>query len=50
MGYTQEEMAKKLGVIQQYISKLEAGRENLSVDTLKRIADVLGKRLTIQLN
>ena len=50
LGYTQEEMAKKLGVIQQYISKLENGRENLSVDTLKRIADVFNKKLIIQLN
>ena len=48
MGYTQEEMAEKLGVIQQYVSKLEAGSENLTIDTLKRIAQVLGKKLTIQ--
>jgi len=50
MGYTQEEMAKKLGVIQQFISKLEAGTENVTIDTLKKIANVFGKRLTIQLN
>lgn len=50
MGYTQNEMAKKLGVIQQYISKLEAGRENLTIDTLKHVADILGKKLTIQLS
>ncbi len=50
LGYTQKEMAKRLGVIQQFISKLESGRENLTVDTLKRIAEVLGKQLTIQLN
>jgi len=48
MGYTQEEMAEKLGVIQQYVSKLEAGSENLTIDTLKRIAQVLGKKLAIQ--
>ena len=48
MGYTQEEMAEKLGVIQQYVSKLEAGSENLTIDTLKRIAEVLDKKLTIQ--
>ena len=50
MGYTQTEMAKKLGVIQQYISKLEAGRENLTVDTLKHIADVFEKKLIVQLD
>lgn len=49
-GYTQKDIAKKLGVIQQYISKIENGRENVSVDTLRRIADALGKRLVIRLS
>jgi len=49
LGYTQAEMAKKLGVIQQFISQLETGRENLTIDTLERIADVYGKKLTIRL-
>ena len=49
-GYSQAELAEKLDVIQQYVSKLEAGSENLTIDTLKRIADVLGKKLTIKLN
>lgn len=50
LGYTQKEMAKRLGVIQQFVSKLETGRENLTVDTLKRIADVFEKKLVIQLD
>ena len=50
MGYSQKELAKRLGVIQQYVSKLEAGRENLTLDTLKKIAEVFGKRLIVQLN
>lgn len=49
VGYTQNEMAKKLGVIQQYISKIETGHENVSIDTLRRIADVLGKHVVITL-
>jgi len=49
LGYTQKDIAKKLGVIQQYISKIESGRENVSIDTLKRIADALGKRLIVRL-
>ena len=49
LGYTQKDMAIKLGVIQQYISKIETGHENVSVDTLTRIADVLGKSLVIKL-
>lgn len=48
-GYTQRDMAKKLGVIQQYVSKLETGRENITIDTLERIADVLDKNLVIRL-
>ena len=48
-GYTQEDIAKKLGTVQQYISKIENGHENLSVDTLARIADVLNKGLVIKL-
>lgn len=47
LGYTQKEMAEKLGVIQQYVSKIESGRENVTVDTLKRIADILDRRLVI---
>ncbi len=49
LGYTQKEIAKKLGVNQQYISKIENGRENVSVDTLRKIANALGKRLIIRL-
>jgi len=48
-GYTQGDLAKKLGTVQQYISKIENGYENLTVDTLTRIADVLGKGLVIKL-
>ena len=47
LGYTQKEIAKKLGVIQQYISRIENGRENVSVDTLKRIADAFNKKLVV---
>lgn len=49
LGYTQRDLAKKLGVIQQYISRIETGMENVSIDTLKKIADVLGRNLTIKL-
>lgn len=49
LGYTQSDLAKKLGVIQQYISKIETGRENVSIDTLKKIADVFDCNLIIKL-
>lgn len=50
MGYTQAEMAKRLNVIQQYVSRLETGHENLTIDTLKRIANIFNKQLSIRLN
>lgn len=49
-GYTQKDLAEKLGVIQQYVSKVESGSENVTIDTLKRIADILDKRLVIKLS
>lgn len=50
LGYTQKDLADKLGVIQQYVSRVESGRENVSIDNLKRIADILDKRLIIKLS
>jgi ribosome-binding protein aMBF1 (putative translation factor) len=49
-GHTQKDLAEKLGVIQQYISKLESGSENITIDSLKRIAEILGKRLIVKLS
>ncbi len=48
-GYRQKDLAARLGVIQQYISRLESGRENFSVDVLNRIAQALGKELQVKL-
>ena len=44
----QRDMARKMGVIQQYVSKLETGRENYSVQTLQQIARALNKKLIIK--
>ena len=49
LGYTQKDVAKKLGVIQQYVSQLESGCENVSLSTLKRIADAFDRRLVVRL-
>lgn len=49
LGYTQKALAKKLGVMQQYISKIESGVENVSIDTLKKIANALHSNLIINL-
>lgn len=50
LGLSQEELAKRLGVIQQFVSKMETGRENLTVDSLKRVADIFGKKLNIRIS
>lgn len=47
-GLTQKEVAQKLGVIQQYISSIESGKDNFSIDTLINIAKALDKRITIE--
>jgi len=45
---TQAELAKKLHVSQQYVSRLETGLEkNLTIDTLVRIAATLGRDVRI---
>jgi transcriptional regulator with XRE-family HTH domain len=39
---TQEKLAEKAELAPSYISDVERGRENISVDTLHRIAKALG--------
>ncbi len=48
IGYTQKEMARRLGVIQQHISRMESGRENMTVETLCKFAKALDKNLVIR--
>ncbi|MBU4305952.1 MAG: helix-turn-helix domain-containing protein [Candidatus Omnitrophica bacterium] len=44
----QVELAKKLGVSQQFISQIETGQErNLTLDTLVRLATTLGRGVKI---
>jgi len=43
----QKQFAQKMGVIQQYVSNLETGRENMTIDTLRKIAGVLHKKVVI---
>jgi transcriptional regulator with XRE-family HTH domain len=41
-GLTQEQLAEKCGLSQQYLSKLEQGRRNPTIVTLYEIATALG--------
>ncbi len=49
LGLNQEQFARKMGVIQQYVSSLETGRENITLDTLRKVAGVLQKKVVVRL-
>jgi len=42
LNVSQEEFAKKIGLDRTYMSKIEAGKQNLTLDTLNKICDGLG--------
>lgn len=48
LDMTQKELASKAGLTQANVSKIEKGSSHPTVDTLLKIADGLGKRLTIR--
>ncbi len=48
-GLSQKNLAKKLGVSQQLISRIEKGRQNISLATLKKIAESLECRVRVEL-
>lgn len=41
-GFTQQKLAEKLNISQQIISRIESGKQNVSVKTLSRICENLG--------
>ena len=45
---TQAELAKKIGTRQSDIARIESGQQNLTTDTLQKIATVLKRDLKIQ--
>lgn len=47
-GITQKELAKKCGISQGDISKIEHGKKNPSIKLLQRIADGMNMRLEIK--
>ena len=47
---TQSEIAKKVGTKQSAIARLESGNINPSLEFLRRIAQVMGYKLTVHLS
>lgn len=41
-GLTQKELGEKLGVSESTVNQYESGKQNLTIDTLGKIADALG--------
>jgi len=46
-GLSQEQLAEKAGIAQQLISRIEKGKENISLITLKKISEALDRRVEI---
>ena len=49
-GWSQSELARRVGTKQANISKLENGLANPTLDFLRRVAQALGTDLSIHLN
>jgi len=47
-GLTQEGLAQKMGTTQPVVARLESGRTQPSMRTLKRLAEAAGARLVIR--
>jgi len=45
MGLTQEELSHASGLMQSYISEIEAGKRNVSIDNIDAVAKALGVSL-----
>ena len=48
-GLSKMELAKRTGMHRSNICRIESGRQNISIDTLIRIFDALGKNILIEL-
>ncbi|GAB4002187.1 hypothetical protein GCM10028807_60280 [Spirosoma daeguense] len=49
-GLTQKEMGEKMGVSEATFNRYETGKQNLTIDTLQKIADALENKLNITFN
>lgn len=48
-GLTQKQLAKRLNISQQIISRIETGSENIALLTLKKIVDTLGAEIYLEI-
>ncbi|GAB2590600.1 helix-turn-helix domain-containing protein [Spirosoma areae] len=46
---TQKELAERMGVTKTIVTNYEAGRQNLTIETLQKVADALGSELMISI-
>lgn len=46
--FSQQKLADAIGSTQSNIARIEAGRQNLTIETLSKIANALGKELEIR--
>ncbi len=44
---SQEQLAKKISVKREFISRVESGRQNVTLETLYRIAQAVGRELAL---
>ena len=49
-GYSQERFALEANIARKYMSDIENGKRNVSLDVMKRIADKLGVSLSVLLD
>ncbi|MBN1585902.1 MAG: helix-turn-helix transcriptional regulator [Candidatus Omnitrophica bacterium] len=49
-GLTQKQLAQKMGVSQQLISRIESGSDNLTLETLVRFLSVLGVVMKVEVD
>ena len=48
-GKTQEELAKLMKTKKSYISKIESGKQNISVEYVVRVATALGRQVNVEI-
>lgn len=45
-GLTQAQLAERTGTTQQYVSSVEAGQQNITLDTMAALARAVGRDVT----